>query len=84
MRNPYPILLIKCAIGQVSGSLLVIPDELSVPVPLCSSLMYCFRAFQSTPPTPEVVIPNNSKGKYGHPTVEKPSEPNLNEMSKLT
>lgn len=39
------VLLIVCAAGQVSGSVLVIPDELRVPLLDCYFLKYCFRAF---------------------------------------
>ena len=46
---PCPVLLIECAMGQVFGSVLVISDELRVLVLACSSLIYCFRAFQSFP-----------------------------------
>ena len=38
-----------CAIGLVSGSVLVISDELRILVLAYSSLTYCFRAFQSLP-----------------------------------
>lgn len=38
-----PVLLIVCATGQISGS-----DELIVLILVCSSLIYCFKASQSS------------------------------------
>lgn len=42
-----PGLLVVCAIGQFSGSVLMISDEWRVLVLAYSSLPHCFRAFQS-------------------------------------
>lgn len=46
-EHPHPVSLMVWA--QVSGSILVIADELRVLAWACSSLLYSFRVFQSLP-----------------------------------